>query len=212
MRLSRLAALAVALVCVFGSIAPARAATGDCSQPVSAGAQPVATDCLFILNAAVGLQSCDPACICAPKGTLPTSATDALVCLNATVGVPVDLQCPCEPPTTTTTTVPTTSTTSTTVTTTSTTVTTSTTSTTETSTTTTTIILGDIEAGRVKYDSLCTICHSAAPYDIEATIANDLAGKGELLVLDLETINFEMEGFVLTEQELANLFAFLESL
>lgn len=209
MRSCRLAALAGALVCVFASIEPARAATGDCSQPVSAGASPVATDCLFILNAAVGLQSCDPACICAPKGTLPTSATDALVCLNATVGVPVALQCPCEPPTTTTTTVPTTSTTSTTVTTT---ITTSTTSTTETSTTTTTIIVGDIEAGRVKYDSLCTICHSAAPYDIEATIANDLAGKGELLVLDLETINPEMEGFILTEEELANLFAFLESL
>lgn len=211
MRSCRLAALGVALVFAFGSIEPARAATGDCSQPVSAGAVPVATDCLFILNAAVGLQSCDPACICAPKGTLPTSATDALVCLNATVGVPVALQCPCEPPTTTTTTVPTTSTTITTVTTTIT-ITTTTTSTTETSTTTTTIIVGDIEAGRVKYDSLCTICHSAAPYDIEATIANDLAGKGELLVLDLETINPEMEGFVLTEQELADLFAFLESL
>ena len=31
-------------------------------------------------------------------------------------------------------------------------------------------------------------------------------------MLDLGTINSEMEGFVLTEQELANLFAFLESL
>jgi len=207
MRILRLAAL-VAMICLIGSVNPARAALGDCSQPVSAGAAPVATDCLFILGVAVGLQTCDPACICAPKGTLPTSATDALVCLNASVGVPVDLQCPCEPSTTTTTTVPTTSTTSTTLTT----LTTSTTSTTATSTTTTTIIVGDIEAGRVKYDSLCTICHSAAPYDIEATIANDLAGKGELLVLELETINPEMEGFVLTEQELADLFAFLESL
>jgi hypothetical protein len=209
MRSCRLAALAVALVCVFGAIEPARAATGDCSQPVSAGAAPVATDCLFILNAAVGLQSCDPACICAPKGTLPTSATDALVCLNATVGVPVDLQCPCEPPTTTTTTVPTTSTSTTT----STTATiTSTTTTTDTSTTTSTVLVGDIEAGRVKYDSLCTFCHSAIPHDLVAEVANDLGGKGELLVLELGTINSEMEGYVLTEQELANLFAFLESL
>ncbi|HET9062554.1 MAG TPA: hypothetical protein VFO62_04625 [Candidatus Binatia bacterium] len=201
MRSCRLAALAVALVCVFGAIEPARAATGDCSQPVSAGAAPVATDCLFILNAAVGLQSCDPACICAPKGTLPTSATDALVCLNATVGVPVDLQCPCEPPTTSTST-----------TTTATITITSTTTTTDTSTTTSTVLVGEIEAGRVKYDSLCTFCHSAIPHDLVAEVANDLGGKGELLVLELGTINSEMEGYVLTEQELANLFAFLESL
>jgi hypothetical protein len=39
-----------------------------------------------------------------------------------------------------------------------------------------------------------------------------LAGKGELLVLELGTIDSAMEDYVLTEQELANLVAFLESL
>jgi len=73
------------------------AANGDCSQPVSDGAAPVASDCLFILNAGIGLQTCSPACICAPTGTLPPKATDALLCLNASVGVPVTLNCPCEP-------------------------------------------------------------------------------------------------------------------
>jgi hypothetical protein len=72
-------------------------AAGECSQPVSSGTKPVATDCLFILGAAVGLQTCEPQCICAPKGTMAVSATDALVCLNASVGVPVELDCPCAP-------------------------------------------------------------------------------------------------------------------
>jgi hypothetical protein len=73
------------------------AAQGDCSQPVSNGTVPVATDCLFILNVAVGLQTCSPECICAPSGTLPARATDALLCLGASVGTPVMLDCPCEP-------------------------------------------------------------------------------------------------------------------
>jgi hypothetical protein len=75
----------------------ARAANGDCSQPVSNGAAPVATDCLFILNAAVGLQTCSPECICAPSGELPISASDALACLQKSVGQPITLNCPCEP-------------------------------------------------------------------------------------------------------------------
>ena len=88
-----------ALLWGFLLLSPAgvHAANGDCSQPVSNGAAPVATDCLYILNVAVGLQTCSPACICAPSGTLPSKATDALLCLNASVGVPVALDCPCEP-------------------------------------------------------------------------------------------------------------------
>ncbi len=67
-----------------------------CAQPVSTGPNPLATDCLFILRAAVGLATCSPECICAPKGSLPTTATDALVCLNVAVGTPgVVLSCPC---------------------------------------------------------------------------------------------------------------------
>ncbi len=71
------------------------AALGDCSQPVSNGGEPVATDCLFILRSVVGLQVCTPECICAPKGTLPATATDALICLHRTTGQSLPLNCPC---------------------------------------------------------------------------------------------------------------------
>lgn len=70
--------------------APAR-----CAQPVSDGPAPIASDCLFILNVAVGLFSCPLECVCAPKGSLPAAATDALVCLSAAVGAPANLDCPC---------------------------------------------------------------------------------------------------------------------
>lgn len=75
--------------CILEGTAPV------CSQPASGGGGPTATDCLFILNAAVGLATCDPECICAPKGNLPITASDALICLNAAVGVGVVLDCPC---------------------------------------------------------------------------------------------------------------------
>ncbi len=66
-----------------------------CAQPLTSGPSPTATDCLFILKTAVGLTSCSPACICAPKGTLPPTATDALFCLKRAVGSPIALNCPC---------------------------------------------------------------------------------------------------------------------
>jgi hypothetical protein len=68
-----------------------------CARPTSAGPLPVASDCLYILNAAVGVVACTPECVCAPKGVLPTTATDALVCLGAAVGSGVELKCPCGP-------------------------------------------------------------------------------------------------------------------
>jgi hypothetical protein len=73
-----------------------------CSQPVSSGEKPVSTDCLYILQAAVGSQTCSPECICAPTGTLPIKATDALLCLNVAVGIDLPLDCPCNGGTTTT--------------------------------------------------------------------------------------------------------------
>jgi hypothetical protein len=82
----------------------------QCAQPLSSGSQPTASDCLFILKAAVGTEVCQPECVCVPSGNLPVKATDALLCLNAAVGVSVPLNCPCEP-TTTSTTVSTTTTT-----------------------------------------------------------------------------------------------------
>jgi len=76
-----------------------------CSQPVTSGPAPVATDCLFILQAAVGSQTCSPECICAPTGTVPAKATDALLCLKHSVGdTTIPLQCPCNGGSTTTTT------------------------------------------------------------------------------------------------------------
>jgi len=76
---------------------------GDCGQPLSAGSVPVASDCLFILQAAVSLLACEPECICAPKGSLPPTATDALLCLGKATGQDVPLHCPCASSTTTTT-------------------------------------------------------------------------------------------------------------
>jgi hypothetical protein len=66
-----------------------------CARPVSGGALPAASDCLFILRVAVGASTCAEPCVCAPKGTLPTTATDALLCLKAAVGQSVTLDCPC---------------------------------------------------------------------------------------------------------------------
>jgi hypothetical protein len=78
------------------SVAPA--AKGDCSQPSSTGSGPSASDCLFILRVAVGTQTCTPACICAPLGSLPTKTSDALLCLRSSVGQSVTLNCPCALP------------------------------------------------------------------------------------------------------------------
>ena len=71
---------------------PAHADFGDCTQPVSTGPDPVATDCLFILRTAVFLETCNPDCVCAPKGSLPVTATDALLCLNIATFQPVALR------------------------------------------------------------------------------------------------------------------------
>ncbi len=72
---------------------------GVCSAPVSrSSVGPVATDCFYLLRTAVGATICAPKCICAPKGTMPTTATDALTCLRAAVGVAgITLDCPCPP-------------------------------------------------------------------------------------------------------------------
>jgi hypothetical protein len=89
------AAGAFALLLAWQPIA-AQGAMGDCSQPFTSGDSPSVTDCLFILKVAVGSETCSPECICAPSGTLPTTATDALVCLRKAVGQPIALQCPCD--------------------------------------------------------------------------------------------------------------------
>jgi hypothetical protein len=76
-----------------------------CGRPVSgadtpAGSRPRATDCLFILNVAVGAKSCVPTCVCDVNALSSpgTTATDALVCLAAAVGQSVELGCLCPVP------------------------------------------------------------------------------------------------------------------
>ena len=69
--------------------------TPRCAQPLSSGDQPTASDCLFILRAAVGLDTCTIECQCLPTGTTPITATDALLCLRSAVGGSATLNCPC---------------------------------------------------------------------------------------------------------------------
>ncbi len=69
------------------------AAFGDCAQPVSAGATPTASDALFVLRSAVGLESCE-LCVCDVDGSSATTASDALRTLTIAVGIDVSADCP----------------------------------------------------------------------------------------------------------------------
>jgi len=87
---------AAVVLAVFATTQSASAAPGDCGQPVSTGPSPTASDCLFILQVAVGTEACTPeACVCDPSGDANTTASDALMCLAKAVGQPVTLTCPC---------------------------------------------------------------------------------------------------------------------
>lgn len=93
------AAAALALV---SSAHHALAAKGDCSQPVTNGSTPTASDCAYILRAAVGLETCE-LCVCDVNGSQSRTAADALTCLKKAVGQNVNLNCPsCDGITTTT--------------------------------------------------------------------------------------------------------------
>ena len=86
----------LALVLFLACSQPAFAAKGSCGQPASNGATPLASDCLYMLRAALGVGSCNPTCICDlnASGGNPT-ASDALSCLKTSLGVPGLLDCPC---------------------------------------------------------------------------------------------------------------------
>lgn len=76
----------------------AGAAQNDCGQPLSTGTSPTASDALFVLNTAVGLQTCD-ACVCDTDASGAVTAADALRTLNVAVGTISDLACElCSPP------------------------------------------------------------------------------------------------------------------
>jgi hypothetical protein len=72
--------------------------------------------------------------------------------------------------------------------------------------------VGTFEVGRDKYDAGCDICHAAGTHDpdLEVTKAGDLYDKGELLITDLSSLG-GMPGITITQQELLDLTAFLES-
>ncbi len=67
--------------------ATAAAARGDCGQPASDGARPVATDALTLLRVAVALDSCD-LCVCDVDSSGKVLATDALLVLRFAVNQP----------------------------------------------------------------------------------------------------------------------------
>lgn len=64
-----------------------------CGQPVTTGATPLASDCLYTLKAAVGSETCTPECICDVNTSGGLTATDALLCLKKAVGQDVTLDC-----------------------------------------------------------------------------------------------------------------------
>lgn len=173
-----------------------------CAAPVTGSPLPTATDCLFILGAAVGTDTCETECLCAPKGSLPVSATDALLCLRTAVGEVVPLDCPCGSTSTTTS--------STTSTSTTTSMSVTSTSSTTTSTTTTTVP-STVDAGRATYDARCASCHKAGSHDTSG-FASDLRTKGGLLVSNLGTLDPVMSGITLTQKEIDDLKAFFASL
>ena len=64
-----------------------------CGQPVTSGAKPTASDCLYILRTAVGTETCTPECICDVNAAGGVTASDALLCLRKAVGQDVTLDC-----------------------------------------------------------------------------------------------------------------------
>ncbi|HXC52415.1 MAG TPA: hypothetical protein VN634_16150 [Candidatus Limnocylindrales bacterium] len=85
------------------------ASSESCGKPQSAGQNPAASDCLYILRAAVSDELSCPLCLCDVNASGGVTASDALGCLQAAVGQPVTLTCPpCDQSTTTSTTTTTT--------------------------------------------------------------------------------------------------------
>lgn len=66
---------------------------GVCGDPAEARGSVTATDALFMLQVAVGLNTCD-LCVCDVDGSGAVTATDALFTLSSAVGQPVLLACP----------------------------------------------------------------------------------------------------------------------
>ncbi|MBI5505587.1 MAG: hypothetical protein HY899_12370 [Deltaproteobacteria bacterium] len=82
---------------VTTSTAPVTSTTlvvdGRCGFPVTDGEQPMASDALYTLRAAVGLAPCAK-CVCDVDGSAKVAASDALAILRAAVGVGTPFACP----------------------------------------------------------------------------------------------------------------------
>jgi len=81
------------------------------------------------------------------------------------------------------------------------------------------IPVGDPAAGQARYDSECNVCHAAGAHDTTtAAGGNDLGGRGQALidagrlVNDLSTTDGAMSGITLTDQEILDMAAFLDTL
>ena len=64
-----------------------------CGQPLSTGRDPLASDALQVLRAAVGQQECR-VCVCDVDGSGSVKASDALLTLRLAVGQNASLSCP----------------------------------------------------------------------------------------------------------------------
>ena len=81
-----------------------------------------------------------------------------------------------------------------------------------TTTTTTTLPQGpDPAAGMAQYDSQCQFCHKAGAHDTTG-FAPDLARKGNKLRNNLGPISNQMSGLMMTNKEIADIAAWLNSL
>lgn len=112
--------LAISLAAILvgtAGLGTSLAAKGDCGQPLSTGSAPTASDCGYVLKAAVGTNVC-ALCVCDINGSTATTTADALFCLKKAVGQQVVMSCPSctttttvvQPPTTSTSTTSTTTT------------------------------------------------------------------------------------------------------
>jgi mono/diheme cytochrome c family protein len=68
-----------------------------------------------------------------------------------------------------------------------------------------------IVSGRADYDNRCASCHAAGAHDTDG-FAGDLAGQGSNLVPNLGDINGAMGSLTMTQQEIDDMAAFLDSL
>ncbi|MDH3417431.1 MAG: Ig-like domain-containing protein [Gammaproteobacteria bacterium] len=86
-------------------------------------------------------------------------------------------------------------------------------------TVTTPVAIGDPVAGQANYDAVCFVCHAAGAHDTTtAAGGNDLGGRGQelidagRLINNLENTNAAMAGMTLTDQEILDMAAFLDTL